>query len=495
VGSSSAGIQDVVVIGAGVAGLGAALGLARSGRRVTVIDRDPAPLTLDPEAAFDSWERSGVPQARQPHGFWARSRNLLLQHAPEVIDRLRDAGVGEWNILDMAPPEARVPEDQQFTSLLVRRLPFEVTLRGVAAEEPLVEIRPETLVDRIEFATDRNDAPPRATAVRLRGGEMLPADLVIDASGRRSRLVSSLAEQGVTVPAEVEDCNVVYYGRYYRQREESDLNPDELFRRGGGDLGYIAYGLFGGDNGTLALFLTPPPWDTPFKALRHEEVWEAVARAIPACAPWVDPQHTTPITGIQPMAGHQNVLRRFVVNGRPLALGVLPVGDSLCTTNPANAWGASLALTYAFAAVDAITEQDGDLGKIATAYDDAVLPDAEAYFRASAAIDRIRTYRWRGEEVPDEDRGEAERQHLLQEGLNPAMRRDMHVLRAMMRRLNLIDPPDAIWSDEEAVRIGNAQMEWRAANPRPVAIGPPREEMLEIVAEAEATMGEATPAS
>jgi 2-polyprenyl-6-methoxyphenol hydroxylase-like FAD-dependent oxidoreductase len=494
-GASSARIKDVIVLGAGVAGLGTALGLARSGRRVTVIDRDPAPPALDPEVAFSSWDRSGVPQARQPHGFLARSRNLLLQHAPEVVERLRNFGVGEWNILDMAPPALRVPEDQQFTSLLVRRLPFELTLRSVVAEEPLVEIRPETLVDRIEFETGRDSAPPRATAVRLRGGQVLPADLVIDATGRRSRLVASLAEYGVTVSAEVEDCNAVYYGRYYRQHEESDLDPGELFRRGGGDLGYIGYGLFGGDNRTLALFLSPPPWDTPFKALRHELVWEAAARAIPAAAPWIDPQHTTPITGVQPMAGHQNVLRQFVADGRPLALGVLPVGDSLCTTNPLNGWGASLALTYAFAAVDAIAEHDGDLEEVAIAYDDAVWPEAEAYFRTSAAIDRIRTFRWRGEEIPEEDREEEERQRLLREGLNPAMRRDMHVLRAMMRRLNLIDPPDAIWSDEEALRVGREVMEWRATNERPFAVGPPRDEMLEIIEEAEATIDMTTPAS
>ncbi len=484
-----------MIIGAGVAGLGTALGLARSGRRVTVIDRDPAPPALDPETAFSSWDRSGVPQARQPHAFWARSRNLLLQRAPEVLERLRDIGVGEWNILNMAPPAMRVPEDQQFTSLLVRRLPFEVTLRNVVEEEPLVEIRPETLVDRIEFATDRDGAPPRATAVRLRGGEVLPADLVIDATGRRSRLVSSLAGHGVIVPTQMEDCNVVYYGRYYRQLDDSDLDPEELTRRGGGDLGYFQYGTFQGDNRTLAIFLNPPPWDTPFKALRHKHVFEAVARAIPAAAPWVDPQHTSPITDVQPMAGQQNVLRRFVVDGRPVALGVLPVGDSLCTTNPQNGWGASLALTYAFAAVDAVAQHDGDLEGIAMAYHDAVWPDAEAYFRASAAIDRIRTHRWRGEEIPAEDQEEAERQRLLQEGLNPAMRRDMHVLRAMMRRTNLIDPPDAIWSDEQAVRIGRETMEWRAAKQRPFAVGPPRDEMLGIIKEAGATIDETAPAS
>ena len=53
------------------------------------------------------------------------------------------------------------------------------------------------------------------------------------------------------------------------------------------------------------------------------------------------------------MAGHQNVRRHYVVDGEPLVRGLLPVGDSLCTTNPQYGWGASMALTYAFAAVSA----------------------------------------------------------------------------------------------------------------------------------------------
>jgi 2-polyprenyl-6-methoxyphenol hydroxylase-like FAD-dependent oxidoreductase len=469
-----AGQQEIVVIGAGVGGLGAALGLARSGHRVTE----------DPEVAFASWDRSGVTQARQPHSFWARSRNLLQENAPEVLERLRAIGVGEWNVLDLAPPNMREPEDDQFTSLLVRRLPFELTLRQVVAAEPLVEIRPETLVDGLEFADDTNGGRPQVAGVQLRGGESLAADFVVDAGGRRTRIPGFLEERGATIPFEVQDCNQTYYGRYYRQHEHSSLNRDTLIRGGGADLGYMQYGTFLGDNHTFAMFFGPPSWDQEFKALRHSNVWEAVGGAIPAIAPWLDPDHSEALTDIQPMAGHQNVLRRFVEDGRPVALGVLPVGDALCTTNPANGWGASLALTHAFAAVDAINVGGGDLAQVASAYDEAIGEETETYLRVSAAQDRLRTYRWRGEEIPEEDREEAERQDLLANGLNPAMRRDMHVLRAMMRRATLVDGPNDIWSDEHALEVARETAAWRKEN-RPASVfGPPREEMLEIMAAA-----------
>ena len=57
--------QHAIVIGAGVAGLGTALTLSRSGWRVTVIERDPTPLPATAAEAF-YWDRRGAPQVRHP---------------------------------------------------------------------------------------------------------------------------------------------------------------------------------------------------------------------------------------------------------------------------------------------------------------------------------------------------------------------------------------------------------------------------------------------
>ena len=47
----------IVVVGAGIAGLGAAMALARGDREVAVVDRD-APPPANIETAFDTWERT-----------------------------------------------------------------------------------------------------------------------------------------------------------------------------------------------------------------------------------------------------------------------------------------------------------------------------------------------------------------------------------------------------------------------------------------------------
>ena len=86
-------IERVVVVGGGVAGLGVAIGLANRGIHVTVLERDPKAECATGEEAFNDWRRPGVSQFRHAHGFSARSRNLMLAHAPEVVEDLLADGV------------------------------------------------------------------------------------------------------------------------------------------------------------------------------------------------------------------------------------------------------------------------------------------------------------------------------------------------------------------------------------------------------------------
>jgi len=57
----------IVVLGGGVCGLATAMMLARDGHDVVVLERDADPARSSTEAAWDSWERGGIAQFRQPH--------------------------------------------------------------------------------------------------------------------------------------------------------------------------------------------------------------------------------------------------------------------------------------------------------------------------------------------------------------------------------------------------------------------------------------------
>ncbi len=479
----------IVVIGAGVGGLGAALGLADRGHEVLVVERDPPPPTTLGDDAFDEWDRRSVPQFRQAHGFSARSRNLLLKYAPAVLDRLRHDGIEEINLFKMlAPPELHRPEDDEFTGLLSRRPAFELALRMTADEHPGIEFRCPALVTGF-LHRDETDGV-RIVGVRLDDDLEEPADVVIDAGGRRSPIGRWLHDLGVDVVEDVQDCGITYHTRYYRQSTTSTLSTIMLPAVRGELEGVLVLG-FVGDHHTYALMIATAPWDEELKVLRHDWAFDAALAALPAAAPWGAPENGIPLHGVATMAGHQNVLRHWVVDGEPVVLGVLPVGDALCTTNPAYGWGASMALTYAFAAVEAICD-GGDQRGIALSYHESVRNEAEGVYRESAAMDRTRRYRWRSEPVPEHDADEAERQSLIAEGVVRGMFRDPVLGRAFLRRMNLLDAPHEILDDPEVAQHARDTREYYASRP-PRNVGPTRADLLAAIERARPASGEMPP--
>ncbi len=59
--------QNIAVVGGGMAGMLAALVLARDGHRVTVYECDDTDVPESADEAFDAWDRRGAPHARQSH--------------------------------------------------------------------------------------------------------------------------------------------------------------------------------------------------------------------------------------------------------------------------------------------------------------------------------------------------------------------------------------------------------------------------------------------
>lgn len=88
--------MNVLIVGGGICGLGTALLLARDGHDVTVLERYANPVPDSPEAAWDDWERKGVPQFRQPHNFipegeLAQQVASLFRFMSADADLFRDA--------------------------------------------------------------------------------------------------------------------------------------------------------------------------------------------------------------------------------------------------------------------------------------------------------------------------------------------------------------------------------------------------------------------
>ena len=286
------------------------------------------------------------------------------------------------------------------------------------------------------------------TGVRLDDGTELAADLVVAANGRRSAVADWLAEIGARPVSEtVEDTGIVYASRFYRLLAGADAPP----RTGpiGGDLGYVKYGTFVGDNRTFSITLAVPTGDDELRRRLADPVaFDAAARSLPATAPWLDGR-AEPITPeVHMMAGLLNKWSDYVVDGEPAAVGLVPVGDAVLCTNPLYGRGCSTAYWSAQLLAKAIAEHPDDVRAVAVAYDEALRTEIHPWYRSSVEQDRearrVAAALLAGEDpYGDASDPRAFTRSVLRDGLAPALRSDQVVLRAFVRNLNLLSPPDA----------------------------------------------------
>ena len=93
-------MSHTIVLGGGLCGLTAAMMLARDGQRVTVLERDPAPLPEDPESAWERWRRDGVVQFRQAHYLQPMGRAVLETELPDVLEAFKAAGAYRFDPIE-----------------------------------------------------------------------------------------------------------------------------------------------------------------------------------------------------------------------------------------------------------------------------------------------------------------------------------------------------------------------------------------------------------
>jgi len=468
---------DVVVLGAGLAGLSAALAFARSGRRVLVLERDGPGIAGDADRLFDTWERPGISHFRQPHNFLALACQILLTRAPDVLDTVLALGARENRQYELLPGKAQ-PGDEAFVSLCARRPMFEAALRRAAERSENFVLEPFTRVAGLLSASARPNARLRICGVRTSTGREIRADLVIDALGRTSPLGSWLNGLGARPMLErSSECGLIYYSRHFRLRDGVDM-PRTPFLLGGprGEIGYLAFAVFVEDNRAFALILSIPPWDRQLRALKSEHAYMTAALSLPLVVPWVHPDQAEPITPVLPMGSLQNVHRSLVVGGEPVAVGVQPIGDALCHTNPTFAYGAGLSIKHGFTLAD-VAGRTEDARARALDFDDATGADAAARFDVVSAEDRDRLRLWQGEPIDVRDPSHSMALFLRMTAYAAAAE-DPDLFRAVARRVNMLDPPDAL--EHDTTLIGRARQIAHDSGP-PQPGGPARAELLEAI--------------
>jgi 2-polyprenyl-6-methoxyphenol hydroxylase-like FAD-dependent oxidoreductase len=233
----------------------------------------------------------------------------------------------------------------------------------------------------------------------------------------------------------------------------------------------MGFNTFRGDNRTFAVIVLAPAADRALRVLRDEATWMRACSAIHPLDTMTSPEYGSPITDVMPMGGLMNVDR----TGQPGVDGLVAVGDALCHTDPAFAYGLSFSLVHAAALADAARAAP-DASAIAELYRDRVSDEARERYALAVETDDARARRWAGEPLDISRRNGSYPLFAFAAALAAAPHDD-HVLRRTVGRVGLLDRTAVFDEDDDLHHRIETIFAQLMRDPPPPA-GPPRDELL-----------------
>ena len=472
-----------------------ALALAEKGNRVTVYERDVPPPSGDADRAFFDWNRRGAVQFRHPHAFLGLLCNLIQDNYPDLLEEFTAAGARKLTFEDMLPPELRakyrpLPEDEQLWILMCRRATLETVLRRYVEQIANITIKNTSRVIGLIAIKPSDTGSVRVTGIQTNHEGVTTdvlADVVVDASGRSSKFPSWLKKFGAQPEEEVDDAKIVYYSKHYQLNPGVEEPPRHSEERSAGDLGYLKYGVFPGDNGHFAVIVCVPECEPLIReAVRDSEQFDCICRSIPGLTPWLDDSKMQSTTNSFGIGSIHAVWRHFIKDDVPLVSNFFAVGDAAIRTNPLYGRGCSLAVLHGHLLADVLTKNSDPIER-AIEFDRLTKVELRPIFEASLSEDKRGIKRaeaiMKGELLERTKGFKAWFGAAFGDALAGAIRDQIHVFRGMMRTVNLLETPGEFLNERKVrLTVFRYMLKGRKKNAAArIVNGPSRLEMLALL--------------
>ncbi|WNM32766.1 FAD-dependent monooxygenase [Streptomyces sp. Li-HN-5-11] len=332
----------MIVIGGSIAGMLAAAAVKEHVDCVEIIEAHELPQGPEP--------RTGVPQAVHIHFLHAGGAQAIDSLLPGIIDQLLAAGANRIPMttnMVIYSPEGWYRRWQRPTHFMISasRDLTDFVVRAQILKDPRVSVRANTKV--VGLVGDRR----KVTGVRAQAADgketTLPADLVIDASGRATRTPQWLIQLGITGLTEKRiDSHLIYASRIYRAPVPTrdwpmvGVQADPRLPQPGTAGGLLP---IEGDRWHISLMGAPGAQPT-----RDADAFEAFARTLrhPILADLL--ALAEPLTDVS--VTHSTANRRYFYERlTPWPEGLVALGDAVASFNPVYAQGISVAAQGALA--------------------------------------------------------------------------------------------------------------------------------------------------